>query len=66
MKIIGAVSPAGWRAVSRMVVVLAVSLLLGLIVGRVALVLSIVLAIGLGMQLWNLFRLEHWLRRKMD
>jgi two-component system phosphate regulon sensor histidine kinase PhoR len=64
LKIIGAVSPAGWSAVSRAVIVLGISVLLGLAVGRVFLVLSIVLATYLAIQLWTLLRLEHWLRRR--
>jgi two-component system, OmpR family, phosphate regulon sensor histidine kinase PhoR len=64
LKIIGAVTPAGWSAVSRVVIVLAISVLLGLAVGHVFLVLSIVLAIYLAIQLWNVLRLEHWLRRR--
>jgi two-component system phosphate regulon sensor histidine kinase PhoR len=64
LKIIGAVSPAAWRAVSRMIVVLSLSLLIGVALGRVALVLAVVLAVYVAAQSWKLLRLEHWLRRR--
>jgi two-component system phosphate regulon sensor histidine kinase PhoR len=64
LKIFSAVSPAGWSAVGRAVIVLAISVLIGLAIGRVSLVLAIVLGIYLAVQLCTLLRLEHWLRRR--
>lgn len=55
---------AGWQVLSRLAITLACAFLIGLIVGRVALVFAIVLAVYLVVQLWNLLRLERWLRRR--
>jgi two-component system phosphate regulon sensor histidine kinase PhoR len=64
VKVFGVLSPAGWRAVIRMALALIAALLFGLIVGRVWLVLALVLGAALAYQLWNLLRVEHWLRRR--
>ncbi|HET8712606.1 MAG TPA: phosphate regulon sensor protein PhoR, partial [Gemmatimonadales bacterium] len=40
------------------------ALLVGLAIGRIALTFAVILAIYAGVQLWNLLRLEHWLRRR--
>lgn len=61
---LGVLSPAGWRTVIRAGLALLAALLLGLILGRVALVLAIVLGAYAALQLWNLLRVEHWLRRR--
>lgn len=58
------ISPAGWQALSRLAIALGCAFLIGLIAGRVALVFAIVLAVYLFIQLWNLLRLERWLRRR--
>lgn len=58
------ISPAGWQALSRLAMALVFAFLVGLAVGRVALVFAIVLAIYLFIQIWNLLRLESWLRRR--
>lgn len=60
----GVLSPAGWRAIIRVGVALLAAVLIGLIFDRVALVLAIVLGVYLVLQLWNLFSVEHWLRRR--
>jgi two-component system, OmpR family, phosphate regulon sensor histidine kinase PhoR len=57
-------SPAGWQSISRLGILLLVAFLVGLATGRVALVFAITLAIYAVVQLWNLLRLEHWLRRR--
>jgi two-component system, OmpR family, phosphate regulon sensor histidine kinase PhoR len=57
-------SPAGWQSISRLGVALLAAFLIGLASGRIALVFAVVLAIYAGVQLWNLLRLEHWLRRR--
>ena len=62
MKAFGVLSPAGWRAVIRMAIALVAAWLIGLILGRVWLVLALVLGGSLAYQLWNLLRVEHWLR----
>jgi two-component system phosphate regulon sensor histidine kinase PhoR len=64
VKVFGVLSPAGWRAVIRMALALVAALLIGLIMGRVWLMLALVLGAALGYQLWNLLRVEHWLRRR--
>ena len=64
MKLPGAMTPAAWQSVSRLGMALLAALLVGLATGRVALAFALVLAIYAGVQLWNLLRLEHWLRRR--
>jgi len=58
------VSPAGWRTVLRLGIVLLAALLIGLVAGRTSLVLALVLAIYLGSQIVNLLRVEYWLRHR--
>ena len=64
MKIFGAMSPAGWQTVSRLGMALVVALLIGLAAGHVAIALAIVLGIYVAVQVWNVLRLEHWLRHR--
>ncbi len=64
MKLPGAMTPAAWQSVSRLGISLLLALLVGLATGRIALAFAVVLAIYAGVQLWNLLRLEHWLRRR--
>lgn len=64
MKFLRGISSAGWQAVTRLGIALACALLIGLAMGRVALAFAIVLAVYLFIQLWNLLRLERWLRRR--
>jgi len=64
LKLPGAMTPAAWQSVSRLGMALLAALLVGLATGRVALAFALVLAIYAGVQLWNLLRLEHWLRRR--
>jgi two-component system phosphate regulon sensor histidine kinase PhoR len=63
-KILGAISPSGWQSISRLGIALVVALLLGLICGRVALALAITFGIYSLVQLWNVLRLEFWLRHR--
>jgi two-component system, OmpR family, phosphate regulon sensor histidine kinase PhoR len=64
LKLPGAMTPAAWQSVSRLGMALLAAFLVGLATGRVALAFALVLAIYAGVQLWNLLRLEHWLRRR--
>lgn len=64
MKLPGDISRTSWQAVTRLAIVLAVTLLLGLITGHVAATFALVLAVYLGIQIWNLMRLDRWLRRR--
>jgi two-component system, OmpR family, phosphate regulon sensor histidine kinase PhoR len=64
LKFPGAMTPAAWQSVSRLGMALLAAFLVGLATGRVALAFALVLAIYAGVQLWNLLRLEHWLRRR--
>lgn len=64
MKIPGAMSPAGWQTLSRLGMALLAALLVGLASARLALAFAVVLAIYSAVQLWNLLRFEHWLRRR--
>lgn len=64
MKIPGAMSAAGWQTLSRLGMALLAALLVGLASARLALAFAVVLAIYSAVQLWNLLRFEHWLRRR--
>jgi two-component system phosphate regulon sensor histidine kinase PhoR len=57
-------SPAGWQALSRIAGAAAIALLLGLALGRIAFAFAIVFGIYLTIQIWNLLRLERWLRNR--
>jgi two-component system, OmpR family, phosphate regulon sensor histidine kinase PhoR len=63
-RLVGAMTPAGWQSISRLGLTLLAALLVGLASGRVALAFAIVVAIYGVVQLWNLLRFEHWLRRR--
>lgn len=63
-RLVGAMTPAGWQSISRLGLTLLAALLVGLASGRVALAFAIVVAIYGAVQLWNLLRFEHWLRRR--
>jgi two-component system phosphate regulon sensor histidine kinase PhoR len=58
----GGISPAGWETVSRFAIALGVALLIGLSTRHVAVALAVLFGFCLALQLWNLLRLEHWLR----
>lgn len=64
MRFLDGISPAGWKAVTRLAIVLTLTLLVGLVSGRVATVFAWVLAIYLFIQICNLLRLDRWLRRR--
>lgn len=64
MKFLSGISPAGWKAVTRLVIVMTLTWLVGLAFGRVALAFAVVLALYLFIQIWNLLRLDRWLRRR--
>lgn len=63
-RILSAISPSGWQSVSRLGIALFVAFLVGLAMGRVALVLAITLGIYSVVQLWNVLRVEIWLRHR--
>jgi two-component system phosphate regulon sensor histidine kinase PhoR len=63
-KELSAFSPSGWQSVSRLGIALAVAFLIGLMAGRVALALAITFGIYSMVQLWNVLRLEFWLRHR--
>jgi two-component system, OmpR family, phosphate regulon sensor histidine kinase PhoR len=64
LKLPGGMSPAAWQMVSRLSMTLLAALILGFATGRIALALAIAAGIYLAVQVWNLVRLEHWLRRR--
>jgi two-component system phosphate regulon sensor histidine kinase PhoR len=62
VKLPNTISPAAWGTVSRFAIAIGAALLVGLLFDRVLLALSLALGVCLAMQLWNLVRLERWLR----
>jgi len=64
VRFLSGISPAGWKAISRLAIVMTLTALVGLVFGRVALAFAVVLAIYLFVQIWNLLRLDRWLRRR--
>ena len=63
-KVLSAFSPSGWQSVYRLGIALFLALLVGLAMGRVALVLAITLGVYSVVQLWNVLRVEYWLRHR--
>jgi two-component system phosphate regulon sensor histidine kinase PhoR len=57
-------TPVRWSAISRLVIATVGAVLVGLILGRVALTVAIVLGVYVLVQIWNLLRVEQWLRRR--
>jgi two-component system phosphate regulon sensor histidine kinase PhoR len=55
-------STAGWQAGSRLGILVVVAVLIGLAASQVTLCVAIALGIYAVVQIWNLVRLEHWLR----
>jgi two-component system phosphate regulon sensor histidine kinase PhoR len=53
-----------WQAIIRLAVVLGITFIVGVISGHLALTLAVVLGAYLFIQIWNLLRLERWLRRR--
>ncbi|HEV8333433.1 MAG TPA: phosphate regulon sensor histidine kinase PhoR [Steroidobacteraceae bacterium] len=64
MKLPGAMTPAAWQMVSRLGMALLAALVLGFATGRIALAFATVTGAYLAVQVWNLVRLERWLRRR--
>lgn len=64
MNFLRGISPAGWKAVTRIAITLFVAWLVGLVLGRVALVFAIVLAALVAFQGRNFLRVDRWLRRR--
>ena len=64
MKLPGAMTPAAWQMVSRLGLTLLAALILGFATGRIALAFAITIGIYAAVQVWNLVRIEHWLRRR--
>lgn len=64
MKLPGAMTPAAWQSVWRLGMTLLAALLVGLVTGRIALAFAIVIGSYAAVQVWNLLRFEHWLRRR--
>jgi two-component system, OmpR family, phosphate regulon sensor histidine kinase PhoR len=63
-KIFSAFSPSGWQSVSRLGIALFLAFIVGLMTGRVARVLAITLGVYSVVQLWNVLRVEYWLRHR--
>ncbi len=63
-KVFSAFSPSGWQSVSRLGIALFLAFIVGLMTGRVARVMAITLGIYSVVQLWNVLRVEYWLRHR--
>lgn len=63
-KLPSAFSPSGWQSVSRLGIALFLAFIVGLVAGRVALVMAITLGVYSVVQLWNVLRVEYWLRHR--
>ncbi len=64
MKLPGAMTPAAWQMVSRLSLTLLAALVVGFATGRIALSFAVVIGLYAAIQLWNLVRLERWVRRR--
>jgi two-component system phosphate regulon sensor histidine kinase PhoR len=64
VKLPGAMTPAAWQMVWRLGLTLLAALVVGFATGRIALAFAIIVAIYAAIQVWNLVRLERWLRRR--
>jgi two-component system, OmpR family, phosphate regulon sensor histidine kinase PhoR len=63
-KIRSAFSPSGWQSVSRLGIALFLAFIVGLMTGHVARVMAITLGVYSVVQLWNVLRVEYWLRHR--
>src|SRR5678815_816085 len=57
-------TPAAWQMISRLGLTLLAALVLGFATGYIALAFAITVGIYAAIQVWNLVRLERWLRRR--
>jgi two-component system phosphate regulon sensor histidine kinase PhoR len=57
-------TPAAWQMVSRLGLTLLAALVVGFATGRIALAFAITFGLYAAVQVWNLVRIEHWLRRR--
>jgi two-component system phosphate regulon sensor histidine kinase PhoR len=64
LKLPGAMTPAAWQMVSRLGLTLLAALVVGFATGRIALAFAITFGLYAAVQVWNLVRIEHWLRRR--
>jgi two-component system, OmpR family, phosphate regulon sensor histidine kinase PhoR len=64
LKLPGAMTPAAWQMVYRLGMTLLAALVLGFATGHIALAFAIAASVYLAVQVWNLVRLERWLRRR--
>ena len=64
MKFVSSIAATGWLAATRLAIVVVVAFVIGLLTGHLAVTLAIVFGIYLFFQIWNLVRLERWLRHR--
>lgn len=64
MKFLRGISPAGWKALTRIGIALFAAWLVGLMLGRVGTVLALVLAVILAIQLRNFLYVDRWVRHR--
>jgi two-component system phosphate regulon sensor histidine kinase PhoR len=64
LKRVPVISSAGWQAITRLAAGISLALIVGLAVGQLAWTLVVSLAGYAVIQVWNLLRLDHWLRNR--
>jgi two-component system, OmpR family, phosphate regulon sensor histidine kinase PhoR len=64
VKLLSGLALTGWKAVTKVAIVVVVAFIIGLLTGHLAATLAIVFGLYLFFQIWNLMRLERWLRHR--
>ena len=63
-KLLSGLASTGWQAVTKVAIVVVVAFVIGLFTGHLAATLAIVFGLYLFFQIWNLMRLDRWLRHR--
>ncbi|MFL6549093.1 MAG: phosphate regulon sensor histidine kinase PhoR [Povalibacter sp.] len=64
MKLLSGLASTGWQAVTKVAIVVLIACAIGLLTSHLAMTLAIVFGVYLFFQIWNLLRLERWLRHR--
>jgi two-component system, OmpR family, phosphate regulon sensor histidine kinase PhoR len=63
-KLLSGLALTGWQAVTKVAIVVVVAFVIGLLTGHLSATLALVFGLYLFFQIWNLMRLERWLRHR--